>query len=170
MLQRCLPSGSVLARVLSLSALAALGCSSPDTGGPAGQGTGGASVLPAGGMNSAAGTNSTTTGGVQGSSGTGTGGVLMPTGGSAGMQSVGGQSTGGQSGGGASTGGSAGSGAGSSGAAGAGTSGAGGGGGVIVTGKVRTGMSAGCSKPPPGNDSSTKFILHEVHIAGLDPV
>src|SRR5689334_6367107 len=70
-------------------------------------------------------------------------------------QSAGGQSAGGQSQGGATSGGAG---------------GAGGGGGGAPTGKVRTGMSAGCSKPPPANDSTSKFILHEVHMTGLDPV
>lgn len=172
MLQRCLPSGSVFVQVLSLSVLATLGCSGIDpvdtTNSSAG--TGGASVLPGGGMTTTAGTSATTTGGVQGSAGVQGSGGSTATGGSAGAQGVGGQS-GGQSVGGQSVGGSAGAGAsGAAGAAGASGSGGGGGGPGTITGKVRTGMSAGCNKPPPGADSSSKFILHEVHISGLDPV
>jgi hypothetical protein len=39
-----------------------------------------------------------------------------------------------------------------------------------VTGTVRTGMSAGCGSPPPAEDSSDDYVLHEVDITGLDPV
>jgi poly(3-hydroxybutyrate) depolymerase len=35
---------------------------------------------------------------------------------------------------------------------------------------TRVGMSAGCNKLPPGMDSDSKYVLHEVHINGLDPV
>ena len=35
---------------------------------------------------------------------------------------------------------------------------------------LRTGPSAGCGKAPPDTDSSAKFINHEVHITGLDPI
>jgi len=167
MRKRCLPRESVLA--LSLSALAGLGCSGIDpVGTTSTAGTGGASVLPGGGMSSVSGSSSTTTGGVQGTSGSGTSG--SGTSGSAGVQGSSGQSTGGQSIGGQSVGGATSGGSGGSATSGAAGSGGGGGGGPVVTGKVRTGKSAGCDKPPPAADSSGKFILHEVHIAGLDPV
>jgi hypothetical protein len=52
-----------------------------------------------------------------------------------------------------------------SGAAGAGMAGAGG-----SAPNTRMGMSAGCNKLPPAMDSSSKYVLHEVHINGLDPV
>ena len=64
-------------------------------------------------------------------------------------------------------GGSAGA-AGTAGAGAGGMSGAGGGGNPGVDG--RTGKSAGCTKQPPGTDSSTKFVNHEVHVMGLDPI
>jgi hypothetical protein len=157
MLKRSLPSGPVLAHVLSLAALAAFGCSANDPVGTTG--TGGNSVVPNGGTTSVAGT-ATTTGGAQGSSGANTSGgtgVVVPNAGqNAGGQSTGGQSTGGQNTSGAGTGG------------GGPAAGAGGGG---PTGKgVRTGKSAGCSKPPPGNDSGNTYVLHEIHVDGLDPV
>jgi hypothetical protein len=34
-------------------------------------------------------------------------------------------------------------------------------------GKVRTGMSAGCGKLPPAEDTSAKFTMHEVHPTGV---
>lgn len=34
----------------------------------------------------------------------------------------------------------------------------------------RIGMSAGCNQAPPAEDSSTKFIKHEVRMTGLNPV
>jgi poly(3-hydroxybutyrate) depolymerase len=34
-------------------------------------------------------------------------------------------------------------------------------------GKVRSGPSAGCGKNAPGDDSTTKFVKHEVHMTGI---
>jgi len=124
-----------------------VGCSVEDPGGA------GATA----GESSAAGAN---TGGTSG----------LPNGGNAGTNTSAGTSTsvGGATGasGAAAVGGSAGS-PGSSGAAGSnGSAGAAGSSGV----DGRTGTSAGCTKAPPGEDSSTKFIKHEVHMTGLDPV
>ena len=157
MLIRCLPSGSVLAQVFSLSALAALGCSANDPGATAT--TGGASALPGGGMTASAGTSSAT-GGAMGTGGNGTSGsatVVPNAGQSAGGAAAGGQSAGGNGAGGQSAGGQS---AGGNGAGGA----------PVITGKVRTGMSTGCNKAPPGNDSSANYVLHEIHVEGLDPV
>jgi poly(3-hydroxybutyrate) depolymerase len=49
-------------------------------------------------------------------------------------------------------------------------SGAGGGGGAAGGTHVRTGKSAGCDKPPPGNDSSQNYVKHDIMVGGLDPV
>ncbi len=49
----------------------------------------------------------------------------------------------------------------------AGSAGASGGGGL--TGHVRSGMSAGCGKVPPGKDNSKTYTLHELAVTGLGP-
>lgn len=124
-------------------------------GGDAGSGnTAGSSVLPGGGSANTAGAGNTAgtnpgTGGTQGTAGS------APVGGS--------QGTAGSGNGGSTNGGAGGTGN---------QSGAGGmsGGGSGPMGHVRTGMSAGCNKQPPGEDSSNNYVKHEVHITGLDPV
>ncbi len=59
---------------------------------------------------------------------------------------------------------------GASGVAGAAGAAGAGGGSTVTTGHVRIGKSSGCGKAPPAADSSTKFVKHEIHINGLDPV
>jgi hypothetical protein len=115
-----------------------------DTGGAGAGSTAGAS---SGGSSNAAGSSNSA--GVNSGAGTSssTGGVT------------------GQSGSG-SSGGSAGA-QGSSGATG--TAGSNGSAGTSSGSDNRTGMSAGCTMAAPGEDSSTKFIKHEVHMTGLDP-
>lgn len=140
----------LLACVLAVTALSfgSFGCSGSDPGAEG----------------SAAGTSATAGASAGGSAGTSAAG-------SAGDNSAAGTTTTGGSlgtSGSAATGGTAG--AGGAGATGgsAGASAAGSGG--VSTAEGRTGMSAGCTMPPPGEDSSTKFVKHEVHITGLDPV
>ncbi len=95
----------------------------------------------------------------------GTAGMTSTTAGTAGItSSIGGGS--GTGGGGQSNGG----GGGSAVVAGAGGMSGGAGAGGGVNGHVRIGMSAGCNKAPPAADSTTKFVKHEVHMAGLDAV
>ncbi len=105
-----------------------------------------------------------------GQSATGLAGMSSVSAGTAGMASSGGgnASSGGQSSGGSSDGGSGSPNtAGAGGMSGGGVAGAGGG---VAAGHVRIGMSAGCNKLPPANDSTMKFVKHEVHMTGLDPV
>jgi hypothetical protein len=108
----------------------------------------------------------TSTAGASSTAGSGSGGAsALPNGGAsnnAGSSMGGGTGNGGTTGAaGTSTGGQ-----GTNGGAGtAGTTGVAGSSGV----DVRTGMSSGCNMDPPAEDSTTKFIKHEVHMTGLDP-
>ncbi len=134
---------------LALAAPLMTGCSS-DPGADS-SATAGTPAAPSTAGASAGGSASGASGG--GSAGVTGGGGATSTAGATGMSGAG------------TAGGSAGA-AGSAGAGG--MSGAGGGGNPGVDG--RTGQSAGCTKQPPGTDSSTKFVNHEVHVMGLDPI
>lgn len=105
---------------------------------------------------------STSTGGSSSTAGSGSGGTsALPNGGASGNAGTPSSTGGGTGTGGTSS--AAGTGQGTSGSTG--TAGTTGNAGV----DARIGMSSGCNMDPPAEDSTTKFIKHEVHITGLDP-
>jgi poly(3-hydroxybutyrate) depolymerase len=107
-------------------------------------------------------TTHTTTGGGSKAAGAGGGSATTGAGGESSITSgAGGDSTG--SGGAPGTGGAAGANVGAGGAAPMSDAG-------TPANMLPHGKSAGCGMPPPQGDSSTKFVLHEVDIPGLDPV